>query len=247
MNDYEMSFEAGSLQTQADPTMKRFDSNSETPRCRILVVDDHPIFRRGVMAMLGSEETLEVVGEAPSAQEGISKMRELEPDFLIVDVSMPGNNGIELIKMIRAENPDTPILVLTMHDESLYALRALRAGAQGYLMKAEATERIFYAIEKIRRGEIYVSEELGERLIFQAIHGSDDQRSQSPIEQLSDRELEVFRLLGRGFATRHIAQELNLSIKTVETHRAHIKEKLGCEDSKQMVRFAIDWLANEQE
>jgi len=228
------------------PMKKSSDSQSKPRRCRILVVDDHPIFRRGVMAMLGSEPKLEVVGEAPSAQEGISKMRELDPDFLIIDVSLPGNNGIELIKMIRAENPDTPILVLTMHDESLYALRALRAGAQGYLMKAEATERIFHAIEKIRRGEIYVSEELGERLIFQAIHGSDDQQSQSPVEQLSDRELEVFRLLGRGYATRHIAQELNLSIKTVETHRAHIKEKLGCEDSKQMVQFAIDWVGNQE-
>jgi len=217
-----------------------------TRHCRILLVDDHPIFRRGVMSMLSGESTYEVVAEAGSAQEAISQLREADPDLALVDISLPGSNGIELIKMLLAEKPKLPILILTMHDESVYAMRALRAGARGYLMKTEAMNGIVEAIHKVSTGEMYVSEDLSNRLIFQAVHGSNSEgQSQSPIDRLSDRELEVFRLLGRGFATRHIAKELHLSIKTVETHRAHIKEKLGCSDSTEMVGFAIDWVTNE--
>ena len=212
---------------------------------RILIVDDHPVFRRGIAALVSEQEDLTVCGEADGAPSALDAMRRLKPDLALLDISMPGANGIELVKLMLAEQPKLPILILSMHDESLYALRALRAGAKGYVMKAEAMTQVIAAIRKALNGEIYVSPRFSERLVFKAIQSLEGGMG-SPVDKLSDRELEVLQLLGRGFGTREVANELHLSVKTIETQRAHIKEKLGFKDAGEMVRFAIDWVAQEQ-
>jgi len=212
---------------------------------RLLVVDDHPGFRRGIVALITDEPDLAVCGEADSAPAALEAMRRLNPDGAVLDISMPGTNGIELIKMMLAERPKLPILVLSMHEESLYALRALKAGAKGYVMKSEAMENVLAAIRTVLEREIYVSPKLGQRLIFKAIQAN-EAGTGSPVDKLSDRELEVLQLLGRGFSTREAAEELHLSVKTIETHRANIKQKLGFKESGEMVRFAIEWVTQEQ-
>lgn len=218
---------------------------AETTKRKVLIVDDHPVFRHGISALINAEADLEVCGEAASSPAALEAMRTLKPDVCLLDISLPGTNGIELIKLMRAEQPKLPLLMLSMHDESLYALRALRAGALGYVMKAEALTHVLDALRKVLKGEIYVSSRLSERLIFQAVQSTDGSAG-SPVDKLSDRELEVLELLGRGNGTKQIASELHLSVKTIETHRAHIKEKLGFRDAGEMVRFAIDWVAQEE-
>jgi DNA-binding NarL/FixJ family response regulator len=219
-------------------------SDSKEPK-RILIVDDHPVFRHGVAALIAAETDLTVCGEADSAPAALEAMRRLKPDLAILDISLQGTNGIELVKLMRAEQPRLIIIMLSMHDESLYALRALRAGARGYVMKGEAMTHVIAALRKVLGGDIYVSPRFSERLVFKAIQSLEGGMG-SPVDKLSDRELEVLQLLGRGFGTREIANELHLSVKTIETHRAHIKEKLCFKDAGEMVRFAIDWVAQEQ-
>jgi len=214
------------------------------PPARILIVDDHPTFRRGLVAAITEHADLVVCGEAEDAQKALEAMRRLKPDIAIIDISLPGTNGIELIKQMAAEQPGLAFLVLSMHDETYFALRALRAGARGYVMKAEAPSEILAAIRKIRRGELYVSPRLGDRLIFRAIQSLEEGMG-TLVDRFSDRELEVFQLLGKGLGTREIAETLHLSAKTVETHRAHLKEKLGCKGANEVVRFAIDWVTKE--
>jgi DNA-binding NarL/FixJ family response regulator len=216
----------------------------EVEKCRVLIIDDHPVFRHGISAMINAEPDLVVCGEAGSAPAALDAMRRLQPHIALVDISLPGTNGIELLKSIKAEAPKLPMLVVSMHDESLYALRALRAGALGYVMKAEALDSILTAIRKVLQGEPYLSPKFSERLVFKAIRSMDEGLG-SPVDKLSDRELEVLNLMGRGFGAQDIANELHLSVKTIETHRAHIKEKLGFHDSKEMVRFAIEWVAQQ--
>jgi DNA-binding NarL/FixJ family response regulator len=223
----------------------RDEARAVPARRKILIVDDHPVFRHGIAALINAEADLMVCGEAGSSPAALDAMRELEPDAALLDISMPGTNGIELVKLMKAEQPKLPILMLSMHDESLYALRALRAGALGYVMKAEALSHILTALRKVLDGEIYVSPQFSERLIFKAVQSLEGGMG-SPVDKLSDRELEVLELLGRGFGTREIASELHLSIKTIETHRAHIKEKLGFKDAGEMVRFAIDWVGKDK-
>lgn len=214
-------------------------------RKKVLIVDDHPVFRRGIAALISEQPDLAVCAEAENAITALEAMRQLHPDVVLMDINMPGTNGIELIKMALAEQPKLLILILSMHSESLYALRSLRAGAKGYVMKAEALESVVTALRKVLNNGIYVSPRFTERLIFKAIR-SEDAGLGSPVDKLSDRELEVLQLMGRGFGTRDSATALNLSIKTIETHRAHIKEKLGFKDPGEMTRFAIDWLAHEE-
>ena len=173
-------------------------------------------------------------------------MRRLDPDVALVDISLPGSNGLELTKAMLSERPKLRIIILSMHDESLYALRALKAGARGYVMKSEASGSIVAAIEKVSAGAIYVSPRYAEQLIFKAVQSLENGAG-SPVDRLSDRELEVLNHLGRGKSTRAIAAELRLSVKTIETHRSHIKEKLGLRDAGELVRFALDWAANEGE
>jgi DNA-binding NarL/FixJ family response regulator len=211
-----------------------------------LLVDDHAVVRKGLAAIIAEEPDLTVCGEAETAPQALEAMRRFEPDVALLDISMPGTNGIELIKSMLAERPKLPILMLSVHDESLYALRALRAGAKGYLMKTEAVPEIFNALRKVISGDTYVSPRFGERLVFQAIQAQNGSVMSSPVDKLSDRELEVLHHLGKGRGTREIAASLNLSVKTIETHRAHIKEKLGVKDSDEMVRFALDWVALEE-
>lgn len=213
---------------------------------RVLIVDDHPVFRRGIAALVNEQDDLVVCGEAESAPTALEGLRQLNPDVVMMDVNMPGTNGIELIKMALAEQPKLTILILSAHAESLFALRALRAGAKGYVQKSEALTSVVVALRKVLNDGIYVSPKFTERLIFKAVR-SQDAGMGTPVDKLSDRELEVLQLMGKGFGTRDSATALNLSVKTIETHRAHIKEKLGIKDPGEMNRFAIDWVGQERE
>jgi len=219
--------------------------NNQAAKKKILLVDDHPIFRHGLTELLDRQVDLVVCGHADSAPTALEQMRQLKPDLAILDITLRGTDGIELVKLMKAEAPHLPILVLSMHDESLYALRALKAGALGYVMKADGVQPVLDAVYRALQGKLFVSKRLGEKLIFKAIHTSESD-SPSPVDRLSDRELEVLVMLGRGHSTRSIAKEINLSVKTVETHRAHIKEKLGFAHAHEMVRFAIDWVAHQE-
>ena len=218
---------------------------SSPPKKRVLIIDDHPTFRHGITAMINAEDDLEVCGEAANAPTGLERMRLLNPDIVVLDISLPGSNGIELLKSIRAESPNLPMLVLSMHDESLYAARALRAGALGYVMKAEAMDSILGAIRKVAQKEPYISAKYRDRLILNAV-GAGAVTGDTAVDALSDRELEVLTLMGRGYSAQNSAEELHLSIKTIETHRTHIKEKLNFADAKQLQRFAIMWNSKHQ-
>src|SRR2546426_3274721 len=227
--------------------MKHTRSTNNNPRCdppeakRIVIVDDHPLFRKGLEQLIHSDGNFAVCGEANNAPEGIEIIRKLAPDLAIVDLSLPGANGIELIKNIRAEFPKLPILVLSMHDESLYALRALRAGAEGYVMKHEAMANVIQAIHEVFNGRPYLSPAMAAQVITKFAHRG-SQSEADAVERLSDRELEILELIGKGKEVRQIAKLLHLSPKTVETHRAHIKEKLNLQNARQVTRFAVQWV-----
>jgi len=211
---------------------------------RLLIVDDHPIVRQGITRLINYEEELVVCGEAGNAKEALEVVEKQKPDMVIVDISLKGRSGLELIKDIRMRFQDLPVLVVSMHDESLYAERVLRAGAKGYIMKQEPPEKVLNAIRQVLGGKIFVSEKMREKMLQRYVLGS-SQKNASTVERLSDRELEVFRLIGKGMGTRQIAKELDLSIKTVETYREHIKEKLNLENSSKLLQYAIDWVQNE--
>jgi DNA-binding NarL/FixJ family response regulator len=219
-------------------------SNHSTAKKRILVVDDHPIVREGLALFINREPDLVVCGEAEDAMGAMHVLNSCKPDILIVDLSLNGPDGIDLLKNLRATHPALPVLILSMHDELVYAERALRAGANGYIMKQVATEKVLVAVRRILAGEIYVSDRIANRMLTHYITGSGTLRD-SAIAELSDRELEVFRLIGEGHGTRQIAEELHLSIKTVESYQAHIKEKLSLRSSRELVQHAIRWNMNE--
>ena len=206
----------------------------------ILLVDDHPIVRQGLAELIDAEKDLMVCGTAESMNAALEQMPTLKPDLVVVDISLKGSNGIELLKNIKVRYPKMKVLMLSMHDEGLYAIRALRAGAAGYIMKQEATEKVIEAARKVLNGEIYLSDKM-EKKMMQQLVGGRTARTGSPLEDLSDRELEVFNLIGQGKGTRQIAEEMHLSIKTVESHRAHIKEKLGLKSATELVQHAIQW------
>jgi DNA-binding NarL/FixJ family response regulator len=213
-------------------------------KSRVFVVDDHPIVRQGLALMINREADLMVCGEAEEAQAALAVFEELKPDVLVVDISLPGPDGIDLVKAIRARNTRVPVLVLSMHDESIYAERALRAGANGYIMKQEATERVLIAIRRILKGEVYLSDSAASRMVNQYVRKAAG-ASPSPVSVLSDRELEVFRLIGQGHGTREIADTLHLSVKTVETYQTHIKDKLSLRNARELVQHAIEWNLSE--
>ncbi len=211
----------------------------------IIVVDDHPLFRKGVVQMLSSEPDLEVRAEAESSPAALEAMRRTPVDLAIVDIGLHGStNGIELTKAIKAEHPHTPVLVLSMHDESLYADRALRAGARGYLMKREALDSVIAAVRTVLDGDIYVSPAMQKRMI--AEHVGANGESRSAVDRLTDRELEVLQLIGEGIEVRDIALKLHVSAKTVEAHRAHIKEKLDLKNAREVARFATTWVTSQR-
>ena len=220
-------------------TMNRIGSTPK--RHGILVVDDHPLFRKGVVQMLSQEPDLEVLAEAENSPKALDALLRTKVDLAIVDIGLDGSaNGIELTKSIRAEHADLPILVLSMHDETLYADRALRAGARGYLMKREALDSVVIAVRTVLAGEIYLSTAMSKRMIAEHVGGGGGSRS--AIDKLTDRELEILQLFGGGEEVRAIAKALHLSPKTVEAHRAHIKEKLNFENARQVARFAVQWV-----
>ena len=209
-------------------------------KARVFVVDDHPIVRGGLAQLINREADLQVCGEAADAATAFDGIETLKPDVAVVDLSLNGPDGLELVKNLRSRQIAVPIVILSMHDESLYAERALRAGARAYLMKQEATEQVLVALRRVLAGDIYVSDRMASRLLGQMTSGRPS-AGRSPLECLSDRELEVFRSIGRGCGTRQIAEELHLSVKTVESYRMHIKEKLGLSSSVELVRCAIAW------
>ncbi len=207
---------------------------------RILLVEDHPIVRQGLAEMIDNQKDLMVCGAAEDVHQALHQISALQPDLVIVDISLKSSNGIELLKDIKLRHPKLLVLMLSMHDETLYAVRALRAGAAGYIMKQEATENVLTAIRQVLGGDIYLSERMEKKLMQQLVGGR-AARTGSPLEDLSDRELEVFNLIGQGHGTRQIAEELHLSIKTIESHRAHIKEKLNLKNATELVQHAIQW------
>lgn len=216
-------------------------SPSGKPKARIFLVDDHPLVRERLAQVIDRETDLVVCGEAQDASSALVAIAKLAPDLAIVDISLKDSHGLELIKDLQAQRPALPILVLSMHDESLYAERVLRAGALGYITKQEATRQVLNAIRQVLSGRIYLSEQMAARMLRKTIVGRKTQVGH-PIESLTDRELEVFQLIGRGYATRKIAEELHLGLKTVESYRARIKEKLALEDGTQLMQQAVQWV-----
>ena len=212
--------------------------STQVKKKSVFVVDDHPLLRQGLALMIDREPDLMVCGEAEEAQAALKEVAARKPDILIVDISLKGPDGIDLLKNLRALYPDLPVLILSMHDESIYAERALRARANGYIMKQEATEKVLVAIRRILAGDIYLSEKMANKLLHQYVSGA-ARNEQSRLSVLSDRELEVFRQIGEGRSTREIAENLHLSIKTVETYQAHIKEKLSLRTGRELVQHAI--------
>jgi DNA-binding NarL/FixJ family response regulator len=207
----------------------------------VIIVDDHPIVRQGLAQIINGEPDLRVCGQAEDAFEAIQVIAALDPDLVIVDLSLKTTSGLELIKDIRVRRAALPVLALSMHDEAIYAERALRAGARGYVMKHEATDRVVAAIRRVLAGQVYVSEELAAAMVGKLVGGPGDKGRYS-VSRLSDRELEVFRLIGMGYGTREMAAQLHLSQKTIETYRAHIKEKLSLQDANELLRAAIHWI-----
>ena len=210
----------------------------------VFVVDDHPLLRQGLALLINQQQDLEVCGEAEEAQAAMRAIGKKPPDILIVDISLNGPDGLDLLKAIRASYPDLPVLILSMHDEAIYAERALRARANGYIMKQEATEKVLVAVRRILNGEVYLSDRMANKMLQQYVGGT-PAAIQSRIAALSDRELEVFCLIGEGRGTRAIAQELHLSVKTVETYQAHIKEKLSLHSGRELIQHAVQWKIDE--
>jgi DNA-binding NarL/FixJ family response regulator len=208
---------------------------------KIFIIDDHAVMREGLGALINQSADLQVCGEAASAEEALEFVASAAPDLTVVDLSLPGEGGLELIKTLKSRHPSMPILVLSMHDEMIYGERAIRAGAGGYIMKQQAMREVESAIRRVLAGELYLSKKLSTTLLQAAIR-AEAPRTGSPVERLSDRELEVFRMIGRWQGTTEIARKLNLSVKTIETYQAKLKEKLELKDSNQLVQFAVKWM-----
>jgi len=214
------------------------------PRKRIMLVDDHPMMRAGLAEFINRQTDLEVCCGFGSATEAFEELPKFNPDLVVTDITLPGKSGMELIKDLQVSNPGLPILVVSMHDETMYAERVLRAGARGYIMKESGGENLLVAIRQILAGQVYVSPRISAK-ILDNLSARKPRGSSSPIEKLSDREFEIFQLIGQGKGTRDIAKQLHLSPKTVEVHRGHIKEKLGLKDATALVHQAIRWFEAE--
>ncbi len=215
-------------------------------KASVFIVDDHPIVRDGLAELIGREAGLHVCGQAASGFQAMESLSGTQADILVVDLSLEDMNGLTLIKNLRSRSDTTPILVLSMHEENLYAERALRAGAQGYIMKREAPTKVIDAIRRVLAGNVYLSSELSSRLM-QNLVGNRGAAGILTVSRLSDRELEVYTLIGQGLKTREIAAKLNLSVKTIETYREHIKEKLGLKNATELVQNAIKWVHTESD
>ena len=210
-------------------------------KTRIFIVDDHPLLRRGLAELINREPDMIFCGEAEDSPSALKLISQIKPDLVIVDIALKGYNGIELIKNIKAFDAKIQILVLSMHDESIYAMRVLKAGAKAYVMKQEVVDKVMEAVRRIRSGKVFVSERVASRMLDQVVVGGDP-APDSPVDLLSDRELEIVSMIGSGLPTREIAAKLHISIKTVESHRARIKEKLNLQNAIQLVQFCVRWV-----
>ncbi len=218
-------------------------AKEQRERKQIFVVDDHPVFREGLGVLVGREPDLAVCGEADNAASGLSAIERLKPDLVLADIGLQGKSGLELIKDIRAALPEMAVLVISMHDETLYAERVLRAGGRGYIMKQEGPEKMLQAIRQVLDGQIYLSSKMSIRIL----DAFSDRRAKtnSPIARLTDRELEILQLIGRGKDSHAIAELLHLSFKTVDTHRGHIKEKLELKNATELICYAARWVTTQ--
>jgi len=207
---------------------------------QIFIVDDHPVFREGLVGLVKREADLAVCGEADNAPQALAGIEQLNPDLVLLDIGLPGKSGLELTKDLRAMLPAIAVLVISMHDETLYAERVLRAGGRGYIMKQEGPEKILQAIRHVLDGQVFVSGKMSDRIL----HALSNPRAKtdSPIAQLTDREFEIFQLIGRGKDSHAIAEQLHLSAKTVDTHRGHLKEKLELKSGTELICFAARWV-----
>jgi DNA-binding NarL/FixJ family response regulator len=218
--------------------MSNFNKSSSA---RVFLVDDHPMVREHLAALLQREADLVVCGEAEDAPGALVQIGKLQPDLVIMDISLKQSHGLELLKDLRAQYPKIPALVLSMHEESLYADRVLGAGAMGYITKQEATRNILSAVRKVLAGQVYLSENMSGRMMRKLVGKQPDKLSLTP-ESLTDREVQVLQMMGRGCGTRRIAEELRIGIKTVESYRARIREKLNLSSGDELLRYAIQWL-----
>lgn len=213
-------------------------------KTRIFIVDDHALIRRGLATLIGNESDMEVCGQAEDAPAALRDIMKIQPELVILDISLKNNSGLELLKNIQAFNPKIQILVLSMHPESVYALRVLKAGARAYVMKQEVLGKVLEAVRRIRGGSLFVSDLIANQMLSRVVSGKSADDSTS-VSGLSDRELEVVTHIGNGLLTREIAVQLHVSVKTVETHRAHIKEKLGLQNANLLVQFCVRWVEDE--
>lgn len=214
---------------------------SQTGPLRIVIVDDHPIVRKGLTELINHEPGMIVCGESDTADGGLARIRADRPTVAIVDLSLGLDSGLQLVKTLNASLPDVKVLILSMHDETLHAERALAAGASGYIMKHAAMQHLIGAIRCVASGKTYVSPEMSERIVARMTGRRDTPAATAPFERLTDREREVFTLIGQGLGTRDIARQLTVSVKTVETHQARIKEKLGLTHIRELTRAAVNW------
>jgi DNA-binding NarL/FixJ family response regulator len=214
--------------------------SSAQKKKQILIVDDHPMMRQGLGQLITAESDLAICGEANNAEIALDLINTVKPDLVLVDISLPGKNGLELIKDFQALQPGLAVLVISMHDESLFAERVLRAGGRGYIMKQEGGKKLMQAIRQVLEGKIYVSEKMSSN-ILETFSGRRAGAESSPLEKLTDREFEIFQLISQGKSTRDIAEKLHLSVKTVDVHRANVKAKLKLTSASDLVRFAARW------
>lgn len=225
--------------------MKAGKKKSATKATRkILIVDDHPMMRDGLAALISAQPDLAVCGQAADAREAMQAIESQRPDIVLMDISLPGKSGLEAVKDIQALRPGLAVLVISMHDESLYAERVLRAGARGYIMKQEGGKRIMEAIRAVLENKVFVSEKISAR-ILESFSGRRAEAVASPVETLTDREFEIFQLIGRGRSTREIAEQLHISVKTAEVHRVNIKTKLKIATSSEFVHYAVRWIESQ--
>ncbi|HLX71087.1 MAG TPA: response regulator transcription factor [Verrucomicrobiae bacterium] len=215
-------------------------SSAASEHKRIMIIDDHPMMRAGLMQLIGKQSGMAVCGEAGSPAEAMDLIAKCRPDLILVDISMKGASGLEFIKNVSALHGHIPMLVVSMHDEKVYAERAMRAGACGYIMKEESAEYLIIAIKRVLEGGVYLSKEMSARLL-KALGSPQGRNVDSPLQRLTDREFEVFRLIGEGKTTEEIAQHLHISPKTVDVHRFQIKEKLHLASSTALVHYAVRW------
>jgi DNA-binding NarL/FixJ family response regulator len=228
------------------PRSKASVSSGVDARRSVLLVDDHPFMRAGLAQLINQQRDLCVGGEAGSPGEALQRVSQVAPDLVLTDLTMPGRGGLEFIRDLCAARPTLAILVVSMHDEAVYAERVLRAGARGYIMKEAGGEKLLAAMRRVLAGEVYLSPEMSAR-ILENVAARRPRGSSSPIEKLTDREFEIFQMIGRGQSTRDIAAELHLSSKTVDVHRSHLKEKLGLRDSTSLIRHAVRWVETQGE